>query len=263
MTKPLGMGSLPHTIGRNNHREMRHKKRIGHSFAIATREVTVEQYQRFQPDVGFAYNLSRTPQCPMNGSDWLEAAKYCRWLSDVEKIDDAEMCFPPIDEIRIGMKLPTDYLTRAGYRLPTEAEWEYACRAGTETERFFGQTELLLDKHAWTILNSEVDGQYQLRPVGLLRPNDFGLFDTLGNVMEWCQDTSSDYPEASPDSPIEDVDRNLTITSDVLRPIRGGAFLYQPSNARASHRDNNRFPDNPYASPYLGFRIARTIRIKP
>ena len=257
------MGSLPHTIGRNNHREMRHKKRIGHSFAIATREVTVEQYQRFQPDVGFAYNLSRTPQCPMNGSDWLEAAKYCRWLSEVEGVDDAEMCFPPIDEIRIGMKLPTDYLTRAGYRLPTEAEWEYACRAGTETERFFGQTEMLLDKHAWTILNSEVDGQYQLHPVAALRPNDLGLFDTLGNVMEWCQDTSSDYPEASPDSPIEDADRNLTITSDVLRPVRGGAFLYQPSNARASHRDNNRFPDNPYASPYLGFRIARTIRIKP
>ena len=81
--------------------------------------------------------------------------------------------------------------------------------------------------------------------------------------MEWCQDTSSDYPEASPDSPIEDADRNLTITSDVLRPVRGGAFLYQPSNARASHRDNNRFPDNPYVSPYLGFRIARTIRNKP
>ncbi len=257
------MGSLPQSIDRNNGRETRHKKRIGRHFAIATREVTVEQFQRFQPSFSYAYNLSRDPKCPINNCDWLDAAQYCRWLSEIEGIKESEMCFPPIEEIKIGMQLPDDYLSRTGYRLPTEAEWEYSCRAGTETERYFGQTDLLLDKHAWTNRNSAVDEQYQLWPVGLLRPNDLGLFDVLGNVMELCQEADSTYPKIAPDYAIDDVDTNLIVTNDLLRPVRGGAFLYQPSNARAGHRDNDRYPDIGSLSPYMGFRVARTIENLP
>lgn len=156
------MGSLPHTLDRSNQREMRHKKRIGRSFAVATREVTVEQYLRFVPNSAFSYDQSRTEECSINGTDWLDAAKYCRLLSEAEGIPESEMCFPPVDEIRIGMQLPDDYLKRTGYRLPTESEWEFCCRAGRETECYFGQTELLLDKHAWTNRNSQVNGQHQL-----------------------------------------------------------------------------------------------------
>ena len=257
------MGSLPQTIDRNNGRETCHKKRIGRSFAIATREVTVQQFQRFQAQFNYAYNLSRDPQCPINNSDWFDAAQYCRWLSEEEGIPESEMCFPPIEEIKVGMRLPKDYLNRTGYRLPTETEWEYSCRAGTETERYFGQTDLLLNKHAWTNRNSAVDEQYQLWPVGLLRPNDLGLFDMLGNVMELCQEANTTYPEIAQDYAINDVDTNLTVTNDVLRPVRGGAFLYQPSNARAGHRDNNRYPDIGSLSPYMGFRVARTIQNLP
>ena len=253
------MGSLAQTVDRNNHREMRHKKRIGRSFAVATREVTVEQYLKFIPDFGFSYNQSRTPECPINGTDWLDAAKYCRLLSEAEEIPESEMCFPPVDDIKIGMQLPENYLQRTGYRLPTEAEWEYTCRAGSETERFFGQTELLLDKHAWTNRNSQISGQYQLGPVASLRPNDLGLFDTLGNVMEWCMDASAEYPTAGADVAINDVGGDTLVQGDVLRPVRGGAYLFQPSNARASHRDNERYPKHQVVSPFVGFRVARTI----
>ncbi|MDA1230078.1 MAG: SUMF1/EgtB/PvdO family nonheme iron enzyme, partial [Planctomycetota bacterium] len=252
------MGSVPHTIGRSNLREMRHKKRIGRSFAIATREVTVEQYLRLLPDFGFSYNQSRSMNCPINGVNWLDAARYCRLLSEAEGLPESEMCFPLVEDIKTGMQLPEDNLKRTGYRLPTEAEWEYACRAGSETERFFGQTQLLLDKHAWTNRNSEVNGQYQLSPVATLRPNDFGLFDTLGNVMEWCHDASSSYPEAD-DTAFDDSGHDSIIHANVLRPVRGGAYLYQASNARASHRDNDRYPEGQVVSPYLGFRVARTV----
>ena len=255
----FNMGSLPHTIDRNNQKEMRHRKRISRTFAVATREVTVEQYLRFIPDFGYSYNQSRTLQCPINSTDWLDAARYCRLLSEAEGIPESEMCFPRVDEIRIGMQLPDDYLERTGYRPPTEAEWEYTCRAGTETERFFGQTELLLDKHAWTNRNSQVNGQYQLWPVASLRPNDLGLFDTLGNVMEWCIEESTEYPEGGSDSAVEDAGGNTLVLNDILRPVRGGAYLYQPSNARASHRDNARYPKHLAVSPYVGFRVARTI----
>jgi formylglycine-generating enzyme required for sulfatase activity len=113
---------------------------------------------------------------------------------------------------------------------------------------------LLLDKHAWTISNAQVDGEYRAQRVGRLRPNDFGLFDMLGNVMEWCQDRQGNYPNV----PItDDVDNNGQIHWRDLRPLRGGAYLYQPSNARAGHRDNYDGVTGRY--PYIGFRIARTI----
>ena len=83
-----------------------------------------------------------------------------------------------------GMTIPADVLKRTGYRLPTEAEWEYACRAGTITSRYYGLSIDLLGKYAWYQANS----QDHAWPCGSLLPNDLGLFDMLGNVYEWCQD---------------------------------------------------------------------------
>src|SRR5437763_263442 len=82
------------------------------------------------------------------------------------------------------MKIPADVLQRKGYRLPTEVEWEYACRAGTVTSRYYGDSIELLKNYAWYVEN----GLEKAWPSGRLKPNDLGLFDMLGNVYEWCLD---------------------------------------------------------------------------
>jgi len=84
------------------------------------------------------------------------------------------------------MSLLPDYLQRTGYRLPSEAEWEFACRAGTTTAPYFGETETLLGEYGWY---TKTSGDKWMLPVGTLRPNGAGLFDMQGNVMEWCQNT--------------------------------------------------------------------------
>ena len=85
------------------------------------------------------------------------------------------------------MSIPADVLERTGYRLPTEAEWEYACRAGAVTSRYYGHSIDLLDAYARYQANSKEHAW----TCGSLFPNDLGLFDMLGNEYEWCQDSSN------------------------------------------------------------------------
>src|SRR5580704_13392342 len=239
------MGSPPSSQWERNG-EAQHRVTIKHSFAIGTTEITREQYNQ-QDQLHHLYDDGL--RNPTNYMAWYHAVKYCRWLSEREKIPESEMCYPSADKIGPGMTLPENYLERTGYRLPTEAEWEYACRSGSTTIRFFGTSMELLPKYAWYIKNSNE----QVWPVGKLMPNDFGLFDVYGNVLEWCQDAFvEDYTK-----PAEEKALNRTVNASDERVLRGGSFTHIGPVTRSADRSGIP-PDN--KTVRSGFRIARTIR---
>jgi serine/threonine protein kinase len=237
--------------GRNQPPALSAGKSVARCFAIATKEVTVEQFLRFRRKHPYAKQPASGPEYPINVVTWYDAAAYCRWLSEEEGIPEGQMCYPPLPEITDGMKPCPGYLSRTGYRLPTEAEWELACRAGAVTSRYFGEAEDLLPHYAWFAGNSN----FRLHPVGRLKPNDFGLFDMLGNAMEWCQDANPSFGRPGPD-----VEDPAPIRNDVFRATRGATHHHRGEASRATQRDPLA-PTTPWYS--LGFRIAQTCRPAP
>jgi formylglycine-generating enzyme required for sulfatase activity/serine/threonine protein kinase/tetratricopeptide (TPR) repeat protein len=242
--------------------EKQHRRRIGRSFALATKAVTVEQFQEFlraHPEVKHNYHrqYSPDPGGPIIAVTWYEAAQYCRWLSEQEGVPEEQMCYPAVEVIEKSkdattpLKLPADYLSRTGYRLPTEAEWEYACRAGTRTSRSYGSGDDLLPRYAWYLQNSH-DRAW---PVGQKRPNDFGLFDLHGNVWTWCQESGWPYQPGANGRPAEDEEDKRDITDSLSRVMRGGSFFNSPSVVRSALRNNVRPADRDYP---VGLRVART-----
>ena len=148
-----------------------------------------------QMQKGLIEKVVRTDDSPQTGMTWYEAAEYCNWLSDQERISADQKCYEPNDGDKFaeGMRAKDNYLTLTGYRLPTEAEWEFACRAGTTTRFYFGENDSLLPKYAWYQIGGGSRGDCTW-PVASLQPNDFGLFDMLGNVWQWCECPFRAYP---------------------------------------------------------------------
>jgi len=165
---------------------------------------------------------------------WLHAVAFCRRVSEREKRTPF---------YRFKFTLAT-ILGGNGYRLPTEAEWEYACRAGSSTLYPFGDNASALGEFAWYTKNSE----NKTHPVGQKSPNAWGLHDMMGNVWEWCADcydanyyassTSADPPGAF-------------WASD--RVIRGGGWNGCPRSCRSANRHRS-MPEG--RDSYLGFRLA-------
>ncbi len=268
------MGSVPQTKRRIAVQERLRTKKIPRSFAVATKEVTVDQFLRFQEDFRYQKSDSRRNDAPVNDVDWVQAAAYCRWLSEQEGVAEEQMCYPPIEEICMTsaknpmMAFPDNFLSKTGYRLPTEAEWEYVCKAGTTTERYFGQTDQLISQHAWTNRNSIVDSAVRLHPVGMLRPNDLGMFDILGNVMELCltrHDLENDWendPNKESEFNVDDIEDPVDVADGVYsaaRQLKGGSHLFEAYTARASHRDQYVRSYSSRPNPFIGFRVARTL----
>ena len=279
------MGSPPTDPYRNAKVKTPRRIVIPRRFAIASKEVTVEQYQRFvktNPQFGldpsFLARYSPDGAGPMIGVTWFEAAAYCNWLSEQEGLDKCYERRPkgeiggsmnflddllnvwrrPEGEIGGSMTIPADVLNRTGYRLPTEAEWEYACRSGTITSRYYGVSTDLLGKYAWCRANSREHAW----PGGSLIPNESGLFDMLGNVVEWVQDPSERpfFAERLINT-TDDINiqllrlDNAFLSSNKPRFLRGGAFNDRPAEVRSA----NRFWYAPASRlSYIGFRPSRT-----
>jgi serine/threonine protein kinase/formylglycine-generating enzyme required for sulfatase activity len=252
------MGSPTSEKGRFEH-ENRHLRQISHSFAVSTKEVTIEQYRAFDPAVRPDPRYLEGAGCAANQWNWFDAARYCNWLSAQAGIKPSQWCYP--ENPGPGMLLTADSIERTGFRLPTEAEWEYICRAGSETAHPFGDSEHLLARYAWTFLTSED----RVHPVGSLLPNELGMFDILGNVWEWCHDgPSKDSQDRFPPylsrpggRPLSDgVIATVIDGQATQRVLRGGAFDYAPIQARSAYRYLVR---SELVEGTVGLRVVRTL----
>jgi formylglycine-generating enzyme required for sulfatase activity len=165
-------------------------------------------------------------------------------LSNDEKVPPDQWCYEPNakGEYAEGMKLKPNYRELSGYRLPWEAEWEYACRAGTGTAWSHGSDGSLLGHYAWYTVNADS----VMHPVGGLKPNSLGLFDAGGNAWQRCNDTYDTKTE----------NESLDTNNNIGRVIRGGSFFFGARHARSANRTQS---SPAFRSPFIGFRVARTI----
>jgi formylglycine-generating enzyme required for sulfatase activity len=258
------MGSPPTETERFAGNEPPRRMVIPRQFALATKEVSVAQCQRFLKEAGITidqYQLppsslqkfSPDPDGPWIAPDWYAAAHYCNWLSEQEGLPREEWCYLPAPGggYAEGMSIPANVLERTGYRLPTEAEWEYACRSGTLTARYYGLTTDLLGEYAWYQANSH---EHAWR-CGSRQPNDLGLFDMLGNVFEWTNDATNQRRPIRHAASSDNINIISYIMERNTRILRGGTFYFPPAFVRSAFRVG----DAPsFRNPYFGFRPSRT-----
>jgi formylglycine-generating enzyme required for sulfatase activity len=210
------MGSSDNETGQDGDEGPQHTVRLSKPIAMAATEVTQEQYEHV---MGTNPSKFRALHNPVEQVSWADAVAFCKKLSD-----------------ETGMNA----------RLPSEAQWEYACRAGAKTGFRFGEDDKRLGSYAWHIANSDS----QTHPVATKKPNAWGLYDMHGNVYEWCRDWHNGYPVNSmtdPEGPAE----------GTYRVLRGGAWHSNQEHCRSTNRYRNT-PD--YWFNGIGFRIVLELK---
>ncbi len=208
---------------------------VSRDFLLGVYPVTQGQYRRLMGDAARPY-FDGNPAAPMENVTWLDAIHFCNALSEVEEV-------PPyyrIDGERVAC------VGGPGYRLPTEAEWEYACRAGSAAAYHFGDDPALLPGFAWFQENS----RDSVQPVGLWPANAFGLHDMHGNVWEWCWDWYGPYDPADCIDPTGP-------NRGSARVLRGGSWSDPAPSLRSSARVSWVPNDREMTAWRFGFRVAR------
>ena len=195
-----------------------HEVTLTKPFKIGVHEVTQAQYEQV---MGVNPSKYKGASNPVEEVNWDDAVEFCRRLSE----------------------LPAEKAAGRVYRLPTEAQWEYACRAGTTTEYSFGDDDSGLGDYAWHRENSDKT----THPVGSKLPNAWGLYDMHGNVWEWCLDWYGDYPSGPVTDPM-----GAAPGSYSYRVLRGGCWSFTAVNCRSASR-RGREPS--YRYHYGGFRV--------
>ena len=195
------MGSPESEEGRNPDDEAQRAVKISSAFSIGVHEVTQSEYESV---MGVNPSSFKGANSPVESVSWNDAVAFCVALS----------------------ALPAEREAGRVYRLPTEAEWEYACRAGTTTAYSFGDDEKDLGEYAWFSDNSG----NTTHGVGEKLPNGWGLYDMHGNVWEWCSDADGSN-----------------------RVYRGGSWDYEAADCRAAYRNGY---DPTYRISFMGFRLA-------
>ena len=191
-----------------------HRVNLSKPYYIGVYEVTQKQWKGI---MGANPSKFQDDRRPVEQVYWEEVQEFIKKLSEIEGIQ---------------------------YRLPTEAEWEYACRAGTDMPYYWG--DKFDEGYAWCAINSGNETQ----PVGLKKPNFWGLYDMSGNVWEWCEDYYGPYPEGEFYDPKK--------TSGAYRVTRGGSWNRHPDDCSSSSRNYfGGFIGRRYSN--LGFRLVRDL----
>jgi len=233
-------------------------------FWIAKTEVTFDKYDRFceatgrdKPDDS-GWGRGKRPVMNVN---WYDAVEYCNWLSveagfdpcyAIDKNREDPNNINPSDDMKWTVRCD---FNKNGYRLPTEAEWEYAATGGVESKgHIYAGTSDMDSLHLYgnyePFSGDDKDGYKYTSPVRSYRPNELGLYDMGGNVWEWCWDWHSIF------SPTEPIENPVGAKGGTYRGLRGGSWNFNAEYLEVSDR-NRLYPDS--RSRVSGFRLARTL----